>query len=77
LTVSVVSARSGAVGDLLFVTGERSPGRFVLIVGTVAVSARDGLGHVAPIVEEGPGEFLAEVGQLAGRPALVDARAKT
>src|ERR1700682_2209138 len=64
-------------GDLLFVTGEPSPGMFVLIAGTVAVSARDGLGHVVPIVEEGPGEFLAEVGQLAGRPALVGSRAKT
>jgi hypothetical protein len=69
--------RRYATGDLLFVTGEPSPGMFVLIAGTVAVSARDGLGHVVPIVEEGPGEFLAEVGQLAGRPALVDARAKT
>jgi thioredoxin reductase (NADPH) len=62
-------------GDLLFVTGERSPGMFVLIAGTVAVSSRDGLGHVVPIVEEGQGEFLAEVGQLSGRPAFVDARA--
>ena len=46
-----------AVGDLLFVTGEPSPEMFVLIAGTVAVSARDGLGHVVPIVEEGPREF--------------------
>jgi thioredoxin reductase (NADPH) len=64
-------------GDLLFMTGEPSPGMFVLIVGTVAVSSRDGLGHVVPIVEEGPGQFLAEIGQLSGRPAFVDARAKT
>ena len=64
--------RRYAPGELLFVTGEPSPGMFVLIAGTVAVSARDGLGHVVPIVEEGPGEFLAEVGQLAGRPALVE-----
>ncbi|MGC2223866.1 MAG: FAD-dependent oxidoreductase [Methylocella sp.] len=64
-------------GDLLFVTGERSPGMFVLIAGTVVVSSRDGLGHVVPIVEEGQGEFLAEVGQLSGRPAFVDARATT
>jgi thioredoxin reductase (NADPH) len=69
--------RRYAVGELLFVTGEPGPGMFVLIDGTVAVSARDGLGHVVPIVEEGPGEFPAEVGQLAGRHALVDARAKT
>jgi CRP-like cAMP-binding protein len=63
-------------GDLLLMTGEPSPGMFVIIVGTVAVSSRDGLGHVVPIVEEGPGQFLAEIGQLSGRPALVDARAK-
>ena len=39
-------------------------------------SRREGLGHVVPIVEVGPVEFLAEVGQLSGRPALVDADAK-
>jgi thioredoxin reductase (NADPH) len=64
-------------GDLLFETGKRSPGMFVLIAGTVAVSARDGLGHVVPIIEHEPGQFLAEVGHLSGRPALVDARATT
>ncbi len=69
--------RRYAPGDLLLVLGQPSPGMFVLIAGTVAVSSRDGLGHVIPIVEEGPGEFLAEVGQLSGRPALIDARAKT
>ena len=66
-----------AKGALLFKTGEVSPGMFVLISGTVAVSWRDGMGHVLPIVEQGPGEFLAEVSQLSGRPSLVDARAKT
>jgi thioredoxin reductase (NADPH) len=63
-------------GELLYMTGEPSPGMFVLIVGTVAVSSRDGLGHVVPIVEMGPGQFLGEIGQLSGRPALADARAK-
>src|SRR5262245_37417012 len=48
-------------GDLLVETGERSPGMFVLIAGTFAVSAREGLDHVVPIVEEGPGQFLAEM----------------
>src|SRR5262245_53728327 len=69
--------RRDNAGDLLVETGERSPGMFVLIAGTVAVSAREGLDHVVPIVEEGPGQFLAEIGQLSGRPALVDVRAKT
>jgi thioredoxin reductase (NADPH) len=66
-----------AKGALLFKTGEVSPGMFVLISGTVAVCWRDGLGHIQPIVEHGPGEFLAEVSQLSGRPSLVDASAKT
>jgi Cyclic nucleotide-binding domain len=55
-------------GDFLFVTGEPSPGMFVLIAGSVAVSARDGLGHVVPLGQHEPGEFLAEVGHLSGRP---------
>jgi thioredoxin reductase (NADPH) len=64
-------------GALLFKTGEVSPGMFVLISGTVAVSWRDGLGHVQPIVEHRPGEFLAELSQLSARPSLVDATAET
>ena len=66
-----------ARGAFLFKTGEISPGMFVLISGTVTVSWRDGLGHVQPIVEHEPGEFLAEVNQLSRRPSLVDAMAKT
>ena len=69
--------RRYAAGAQLFKTGEPSPGMFVIISGTVAVSRRDGLGHVVPIIELGPGEFLAEVGQLSGQPALVDGAAKT
>jgi thioredoxin reductase (NADPH) len=56
----------------LFVTGEIAPGMFVLKTGGVRVRRRDPLGHLAPIVEQGPGDFVAEVGQLSGRPALVD-----
>src|SRR5262249_49754568 len=37
---------------------------------------RDGLGRVTPIVDQGPGHFLAEVGQLSERMALVDGQAK-
>ena len=49
---------------------------FVVLSGTVAITQRDGLGHVTPIVEQGPGQFLAEVGQLSGRVALVDGHAE-
>src|SRR3979490_48148 len=58
-------------GETLFETGKPGPGMFVVLSGHVAITQRDGLGHVAPVVEQGPGQFLAEVGQLSGRPALV------
>jgi thioredoxin reductase (NADPH) len=64
-------------GEPLFVTGEIAPGMFILISGRVRVTRRDPLGHLAPIVEQGPGDFVAEVGQLSGRPALVDVHADT
>jgi thioredoxin reductase (NADPH) len=62
-------------GNALFVTGDIAPGMYVLIKGSVRVARRDPLGHSAPIVEQGPGEFIAEVGQLSGQPAFVDVHA--
>jgi thioredoxin reductase (NADPH) len=59
----------------LFVTGDIAPGMFVLKGGRVTVARRNPFGHFASIVEEDPGDFIAEVGQLSGRPALVDVRA--
>ena len=63
-------------GARLFAAGEPGPGMFVVLKGTVALSQRDGLGHVVPIVSQGPGQFLAEVATLSGRHALVDAYAE-
>ncbi|MBO9513991.1 MAG: FAD-dependent oxidoreductase [Variovorax sp.] len=63
-------------GACLFTAGETGPGMFVVLDGTVAISQRDGLGHVVPIERQGPGQFLAEVAQLSGRPALVDGHAE-
>ena len=67
--------QSYAAGEALFVTGETTPGMFVTITGTVALTRRDPLGHLAPIVEAKAGHFIAEVGQLSGRPSLIDAQA--
>src|SRR3954468_9288595 len=61
-----------AAGDALFVTGDISPGMFILVSGSVEVRRHDPLGHLAPIATQDAGEFVAEVGQLSGRPALVD-----
>ncbi|HEY0745926.1 MAG TPA: FAD-dependent oxidoreductase [Steroidobacteraceae bacterium] len=67
--------RHYAADEALLVAGDIAPGMFVLIKGSVRVTRRDLFGHSAPIVEQGPGEFVAEVGQLSGQPAFVDVRA--
>jgi thioredoxin reductase (NADPH) len=61
-----------ASGARLFTAGEPGPGMFVVVKGAVTITQRDGLGRVVPIARQGPGQFLAEVGQLSGRHALVD-----
>src|SRR5258705_2911258 len=62
-------------GDMLFETGKPGPGMFVILSGRVAITQRDGLGHVTPVINQVPGQFLAETGQLSGRVALVDGHA--
>jgi thioredoxin reductase (NADPH) len=70
------STRRYRDGEPLFKTGDVGRGMFVVISGHVAITQRDGLGHITPVVDQGPGQFLAEVGTLAGRPALVDGHAE-
>ena len=67
--------RRYAADEALLVTGDTAPGMFVLVKGSVRVTRRDPLGHSAPILKQGPGEFVAEVGQLSGQPAFVDVHA--
>jgi len=64
-------------GEALFLTGDIAPGMHVIIAGSVKLERRDPFGHLATIVEEGPGQFIAEVVQLSGGPALIDAYAIT
>jgi thioredoxin reductase (NADPH) len=63
-------------GERLFETGKPGPGMFVVLSGDVAITQRDGLGHVTPVINQGTGQFLAEIGQLSGRVALVDGHAE-
>jgi thioredoxin reductase (NADPH) len=63
-------------GEMLFETGKPGPGMFVILSGQVGITQRDGLGHVTPVIDQGPGQFLAEIGQLSGRVALVDGHAE-
>ena len=68
--------RSYRHGEALFETGKPGPGMFVVLTGHVAITLRDGLGHVTPVIDQGVGQFLAEIGQLSGRVALVDGHAE-
>jgi thioredoxin reductase (NADPH) len=63
-------------GTRLFEAGKVTCGMFVVLKGHVCISQRDGLGRVTPVVEQGPGQFLAEVSQLSGKAALVDGYAE-
>src|SRR6202035_1111293 len=59
----------------LMSAGRPSPGMIVLISGAATVARRDKPGHTSPIVDMGAGDFIAEVGDLSGRPSLVDVHA--
>jgi thioredoxin reductase (NADPH) len=63
-------------GTRLFATGEPGPGMFVVLQGALAISQRDGMGRVVPIVSLGRGQFSGEVAQLSGSYSLVDAYAE-
>ena len=55
--------------------GEPGHGLTVILTGHVAVARQDQAGALQPIVTHGPGAFMGELAQLAGRPSLVDGRA--
>jgi len=78
-------------GEFLYQAGKPSSGTYVILSGRVAVIARDGLGRPLPVgtfaqligapVEEMaevvPGEVMAEIGELSGKPSVsvIDAQA--
>src|SRR5580692_10902795 len=68
--------RSFVTGEALATIGHVSPGLMVILAGQVEVTHRDKSGQRVTIVTHGPGQFLGELAQLAGRPALADATAQ-
>ena len=68
--------RAYAAGEALFTAGEAGHGLIVILAGSVEITQRDSSHHNVPIVTHGPGQFMGELAQLAGRPALVDAIAR-
>ena len=68
--------RSFAAGELLLTSGQVAPGLMVIFAGKVAVTDRGYVESPTPIIIHGPGNFMGELAQLAGRPALADAVAQ-
>jgi thioredoxin reductase (NADPH) len=64
-----------APGESIFASGAPCTGMVVVVSGTACVTRHDGAGNRVLIVEHGAGEFIADIGQLAGRPSMVDATA--
>jgi thioredoxin reductase (NADPH) len=68
--------RSFAAGESLVTSGQVAPGLMVILAGKVAVTEHGYFDNPKPIFIAGPGDFMGELAQLAGRPALVDAVAE-
>ena len=63
-------------GEALVQVGNVGPGLTIILTGRVDITQHDESGHRRHIVTHGPGSFMGELAQLAGRPALVDAHAQ-
>src|SRR6202163_4719476 len=68
--------RSYATGQALAKVGEVGDGLTIILSGKIDITQHDESGRRALIVTHGPGEFMGELAQLAGRPVLVDAYAQ-
>src|SRR5436309_969351 len=68
--------RSYGAGEALAKVGEVGLGLTIILGGNVDITQHDQSGRRTAIVTHGPGAFMGELAQLAGRPALVDAHAK-
>jgi thioredoxin reductase (NADPH) len=67
--------RSFATGEVLARVGQVADGLAVILSGMVEVSRHDKLVDHELLAIHGPGQFIGELAQLAGRPTLIDARA--
>jgi thioredoxin reductase (NADPH) len=59
-------------GEDVFELGARNAPVWLVLEGAIDVVRRDGLGHEAPIVSHGPGQFSGEVSQLGGSASLAE-----
>jgi thioredoxin reductase (NADPH) len=68
--------RAYRAGEALVQVGHVGPGLTIILAGRVDVTQHDESGRRRHIVTHGPGSFMGELAQLAGRPALVYAHAQ-
>jgi thioredoxin reductase (NADPH) len=68
--------RHFAPGEYLMKAGEVAAGLAFVLKGTIDVRMGGAISNREPITKHGPGNFLGELAQLSGRPALVDAVAE-
>jgi thioredoxin reductase (NADPH) len=68
--------RSFAAGEALVKVGQVGLGLIIILAGKVDIFQHGGSGRGQLIVTDGPGNFMGELAQLGGRPALVDAYAQ-
>ena len=68
--------RSYGPGEALAKVGAVGHGLTIILAGKVDITQHDESGRRELIVTYGPGAFMGELAQLAGRPALVDAHAQ-
>jgi thioredoxin reductase (NADPH) len=71
------SERSFAGGEALQKIGDTGRGMAVVLSGEIEIVHYDNAMLPVPVATYGAGEFMGELAQLAGRPALVDAYART
>src|SRR5882762_8877770 len=67
--------RSFRAGEVLARAGQVADGLTIILAGKVEISRHDKLANHEPMAIHGPGQFMGELAQLTGRPALIDARA--
>jgi thioredoxin reductase (NADPH) len=63
-------------GEVIVTVGRMGPGIIIVLSGKIDVTRHDQFGRRTLIVTHSRGEFMGELAQLAGRPALVDAYAQ-
>ena len=66
------AVRRFAPGESVYETGRTAGNMYVVLSGTIRITARDGHGHDVPVTLHGPGSFTGELGALSARRALVD-----